>query len=224
MKDLCLHPGRKLLTVLCLFLTPSLLKAQQAAFTYNATPVNLCMPVSVAFHNTSTGTPLSLVWDFGNGRSSREQHPVVSFETPGPVTVTLTAYYANSTSSVSQSLTIYPKPVVDFTVDRPDACGAYTATFTDLTPGGRQRTWDFGDGTPPVVTSSATIQHQYTRIDTFDVSLTVSNANGCTQTLRKEGFIQLAAPVIDISNTGLQGCILSMPASMPPSAPSTTMS
>lgn len=207
MKNLCLRHSRRLLTVLSLFSSPLLLKAQQAAFTYSATPVNLCAPMSVAFHNTSTGTPLSLVWDFGNGRSSREQHPVISFETPGPVTVTLTAYYANSTSSVSQSLTVYPKPVVDFTVSNRYACGTYTATFTDLTPGGQQRTWDFGDGTPPVTTSSATVQHQYTRIDTFDVSLTVSNANGCTQTLRKEGFIQVAAPVIDPGNTGLQGCI-----------------
>lgn len=207
MKDLCIQHGRKLLTVLSLFLSPVVLKAQQAAFTYSATPVNQCSPTSVAFQNTSTGTPLSLVWDFGNGRSSREQNPVVSFEAPGPVTVTLTAYYAENTSSVSQSLTIYPKPVVDFTVDNRNACGTYTATFTDLTPAGQQRTWDFGDGTPPVTTSAVTVQHQYTRIDTFDVSLTVSNANGCTQTLQKKDFILLAAPVIAISNLGLQGCI-----------------
>src|SRR5690606_20237933 len=105
MKNLCIHRGRQLLTVLSLLLSPVLLKAQQAAFTYNTTPVNLCAPVSVAFHNTSTGTPLSLVWDFGNGRSSREANPVISFDAPGPVTVTLTAYYSTNTSSVSQSLT-----------------------------------------------------------------------------------------------------------------------
>ncbi|MFD2885283.1 PKD domain-containing protein [Chitinophaga cymbidii] len=207
MKNLCMHHGRQLLTVLSLLLSPVLLKAQQAAFTYNATPVNLCAPVSVAFHNTSTGTPLSLVWDFGNGRSSREANPVISFDAPGPVTVTLTAYYSTNTSSVSQSLTIYPAPAVDFTVNNRYACGPYTATFTDLTPGGQQRTWDFGDGTPPVTTSAATVQHQYTRIDTFNVSLTVSNANGCTQTLRKEGFIQMAAPEISLSDIGLQGCV-----------------
>lgn len=207
MKDLCIRHGRKLLAVLSLLLSPAMLKAQQAAFTYDVTPVNQCSPVSVTFHNTSTGTPLSLVWDFGNGRSSREPDPVVHFDTPGPVTVTLTAWYAGSTSSVSQSLTIYPGPVVDFTVNNRYACGAYTAAFTDLTPGGVERTWDFGDGTPPVTTSAATVQHQYTGIDTFDVSLTVTNANGCVQTLRKEGFILLAAPEITVSNTGLQGCI-----------------
>lgn len=206
-RTLCVRRSRQLLTVLSLLVAPVVLKAQQAVFTYTAAPGSQCSPTTISFRNTSAGAPLSLVWDFGSGRTSREANPVITFDTPGPVTVTLTAYYANSTSSTSQSLTIYPKPVVSFSVDRRLACGNYTATFTDHTPGASQRTWDFGDGSAPVTTSANTVQHAYTRIDTFDVTLTVTNANGCTQSLQQKDYIAVAAPVITMNNTSLQGCV-----------------
>lgn len=199
--------SRLLLLLLCMLAAPAIIKAQQAGFTYTASPVSQCAPATFTFRNTSTGTPLSCLWDFGNGNTSNDLNPVITFPAAGAITVTLTAYYQNGTSSATQSLMIYAPPVPDFTVNTPIACGPYTATFTDLTPGGVQRVWDFGDGTPTVATNTPTVQHQFTRIDTFDVTLTVSNTNGCTKTLQKQGFIKLAAPVINISGTGLQGCV-----------------
>ncbi len=190
----------------CLSITPGALKAQQAAFTYTALPATFCAPATFTFQHTSTGSPLAVVWDFGNGRTSREQRPVVTFTEAGPVSVTLTAYYSAGNSSTTQSFTIYGEPAADFSVNKQAACGPYTAIFTDLTPGAQQRTWDFGDGTAPVTTSQATIQHQFTRIDTFDVKLTVTNTNGCTKTVVKKEFITIAAPVITVANTGTEGC------------------
>lgn len=199
--------SRLLLLLLCMLAAPAVIKAQQAGFTYTASPVSQCAPATFSFRNTSTGTPLSCLWDFGNGNTSNDLNPVIFFPTAGPVTVTLTAYYQNSTSSATQNLMVYAPPVPDFTVNTPVACGPYTATFTDLTPGGVQRVWDFGDGTPAVTTNLPTVQHQFTRIDTFDITLTVSNTNGCSKTLQKQNFIKLAAPVINVSGTGLQGCV-----------------
>ncbi|SIO16133.1 PKD domain-containing protein [Chitinophaga niabensis] len=199
--------SRPLLLLLCMLVAPAFIKAQQAGFTYTASPVSQCAPAVFTFRNTSTGTPLSCIWNFGNGNTSNDLNPVVTFPNAGPVTVTLTAYYPNSTSSATQNFVVYAMPVPDFSVNTAIACGPYTATFTDLTPGGVQRIWDFGDGTPTVTTNSSTVQHQFTRIDTFDITLTVSNTTGCTKTLKKQDFIKLAAPVINVSGTGLQGCV-----------------
>lgn len=186
------------------FLSPPMLKAQQAAFTYTASPASQCEGTTVSFRNISTGTPLSLHWDLGDGRSSRETHPTVHYSTPGTRTVTLTAYYPTGVTSSSQSILIYPAPEADFTADQQTACGAYTATFTDLTPGATQRVWDFGDGT---TATGNPVQHRYTSADTFNVTLTAINANGCTKTVRKEGFIKIAIPVIEITNGHvLEGC------------------
>lgn len=190
----------------CMAMSPGALKAQQAAFTYTAAPVTLCGPATFTFQQTGTGTPLSVVWDFGNGRTSREERPVITFTNPGPVSVTLTAYYSSGTSSTTQSFTIYGAPAADFSADRQIACGPYTATFTDLTPGGQQRTWDFGDGSAPVTTSQATVTHQYNRTDTFSVKLTVTNSNGCTNSVTKKDFIAIAAPQITVSGSALEGC------------------
>ncbi len=196
----------KNLFTLCLLAIPAAVKAQQAAFTYTASPATHCAPSTFTFRNTSTGTPLALVWDFGNGRGSREQNPEIAFPAAGPVTVTLTAYYPNNASSASQSFVVYAPPAADFSVNTPEACGPYTATFTDLTPGAQTRIWDFGDGTAPVTTGSSTIQHAFNRIDTFDISLTVINTNGCTQTAKKKGMIRIAAPAISLNSSVLQGC------------------
>lgn len=186
---------------------PGAARAQQAGFTYTVAPVSRCAPATVTLHNTSTGGALSYHWDFGDGRSSTQPNPTVIFNTPGPVTIKLTAYYTLATASATENLTIYPVPVVAFRVDKEESCGTYTATFTDETPGGAHRVWDFGDGTAPVATNSATVQHTFSKVDTFDVTLTVTNATGCTQTLREDDFIRISAPVINLAAGPLEGCV-----------------
>ncbi|WP_341841259.1 PKD domain-containing protein [Chitinophaga caseinilytica] len=186
---------------------PAGASAQQAGFTYTVAPVSQCAPATVTLKNTSTGGAASYLWDFGDGRSSTETDPKVTFNTPGPVSIKLTAYYTAATATATANFTIYPMPVVAFKVDKQKACGTYTATFTDETPGATVRTWDFGDGSAPVTSSAPTVQHTFSKIDTFDVSLTVTNSTGCTQTLRKDDFIMVSAPVITMNSTPQEGCL-----------------
>ncbi|MGX5820414.1 PKD domain-containing protein [Chitinophaga lutea] len=186
---------------------PVALLAQQASFTYTAAPQSQCTPTVISFRNTSTGNPVSISWNFGDGRSSTEQQPAITYSQPGPISVTLTAYYPGGVvATATQNFTIYPASQPAFTVDKAKACGPYTATFTDQTPGAQQRVWDFGDGSTPVTTSSATVQHQFARMDTFDVTLTVTNATGCTKSLRKEQFIIVAGPEVTLATPALEGC------------------
>lgn len=186
---------------------PGVANAQQAGFTYTVLPVSQCAPAKVTLKNTTTGSPLSVHWDFGDGRSSTEKEPEVIFNTAGPVTIKLTAHYAMATATSTANFTIYPVPEPAFSVNKEVSCGAYTAIFTDDTPGGSHRVWDFGDGSTPVSTNSATVQHTYTKLDTFDVTLTVTNATGCTKTLRKPDFIKISAPVITMGTAPLEGCV-----------------
>ncbi len=193
--------------IISLLAWPAAVRAQQAGFSYTAEPLSQCAPVKVAFQNTSTGSPLNYLWEFGDGRTSTETNPVITFTTPGPVSVKLTAYYTLATATATRNFDIYPVPAAAFSVDKQRGCGPYTATFTDNTPGGHHRTWDFGDGSAPVTTTDAVVQHQYTRVDTFDVKLTVVNATGCASTLAKTGYIMIAAPVITLNTAPLEGCI-----------------
>src|SRR5687767_14370997 len=89
--------------IISLLASPTLLHAQQAGFTYSAEPLSQCGPVKVTFQNTSTGSPLNYLWEFGDGRTSTETHPVITFVTPGPVSVKLTAYYPLATASATRN-------------------------------------------------------------------------------------------------------------------------
>lgn len=61
-----------------------------AEFTANATSGT--SPVEIAFTDSSTNTPTSWLWDFGDGYTSTEQNPVHNYTTAGTFDVTLTAY------------------------------------------------------------------------------------------------------------------------------------
>ncbi|GAA0523296.1 gliding motility-associated C-terminal domain-containing protein [Chitinophaga japonensis] len=198
-----------LTALLPLFLLTALyshpVKGQQANFVYNA-PAGQCSPAVIELQNTSTGYPLSYTWDFGNGTVAYTANAQATYTQPGTYRVTLTVQYANGTSEAWKEITIQPSPAVAFDVDVAAACQPYTANFTDHTPGAAVRTWDFGDGSTPVTTNSATVMHSYTRAGQFDVTLTVTNAFNCTQALTKPALINITVPAITLSGTNITGC------------------
>ena len=139
------------------------LLAQKADFTYTASPGSLCTPVTLTLKNTSTGSPVAYNWDFGDGRTSHDPDPQVTYTTGGPVKISLeTQYYVNGgiiSSTYWRDIVIGATPQVDFSADVTKSCKTYTANFTDATPGTASRTWDFVDGTF-VTTSNAYISHK----------------------------------------------------------------
>lgn len=58
-------------------------------------------PFTVAFYDTSTGSPNSWRWDFGNGYHSTAQNPTHTFTANGLPTVRLTAFVQTASSVVN---------------------------------------------------------------------------------------------------------------------------
>jgi len=60
-------------------------------------------------------------------------------------------------------------------------------TFTDLSSGSpTSYGWNFGDGSPPVSTTSKTVKHTYTVAGTYTITHQVTGAGGtttCTKTI-----------------------------------------
>jgi PKD repeat protein len=88
----------------------------------DASPTTGPAPLSVAFTDFSLGPPTSWLWQFGDGATSTEQHPVHVYTTPGLYSVTLTAtnaagsdtYTATDLVLVEESLPLAPfEPVAD---------------------------------------------------------------------------------------------------------------
>ena len=60
-------------------------------------------PLIVTFTDTSSGSPTSWLWDFGDGQTSEDQNPVHTYTEDGTYTVRLRAYIISDTTSLFPS-------------------------------------------------------------------------------------------------------------------------
>jgi len=155
----------------------------------------------VQFQDASAGTPSQWSWDLGNGNTSAQQNPGALYTAPGSYTIKLTVKNAGGADSVTKVnyITVYAQPVVDFSIAPTSGCAPVSVQFTDKSNPGSgtssQWTWDFGDGQ---LSSDQNPLHIYTTIDTFSVSLNVTNSFGCSNFLQKSA----AVVVNGITNPG----------------------
>lgn len=130
------------------------------------------------------------LWDFGDGATNTSSLTVThSYAVTGTYYVALTVTDDDGDSGVI-SYTVEVEPFsADFTGYPGVAVTPFTATLYDISAGQVvSRTWDFGDGTPPLTSSESFAEHRYETPGVYDVSLTVSGPSG-TDTRTRSGYI-----------------------------------
>jgi PKD repeat protein len=99
-------------------------------------------------------------------------------------TVTLTVTDGNQTSSNSQTITVYKKPVVDFSSSLEKVCTPEPAPFTAKATADEgtisDYLWDFGDGYTQH-SYGASVSHIYQAAQEPSVRLSVTDNHGCTK-------------------------------------------
>ncbi|WP_094226822.1 S-layer protein domain-containing protein [Methanolobus psychrotolerans] len=80
-----------------------------ASFTTNATGNEGPVPLIVQFNDTSTNSPTSWSWTFGDGGTSTSQNPVHTYNSIGTYNVTLTATNADGADTESKTIIVYSK-------------------------------------------------------------------------------------------------------------------
>jgi PKD repeat protein len=167
-------------------------------------PANICLDVPVSFQNTSSAPAVSSFWNFGDGTFSAQVNPIKTFLTPGTYNVTLVNQYTSCVDSITKTITVNNKPVVDFTVNDSTSCQApFTVQFTDLTVGAVSWSWDFGDGN---TSTQQNPSHTYSVVGNYTVSLSIMTASSCGNTLVKTAYIKIQ-PVSISLNVPAGGCI-----------------
>jgi PKD repeat protein len=73
---------------------------------FTASPTSGTAPLAVTFTDTSTGSPTSWSWDFGDGTTSTLQNPQHTYGTPGTYTAKLTATNAAGSSDATATITV----------------------------------------------------------------------------------------------------------------------
>ena len=167
------------------------------AFSVNDT----CQYLGITIDNQSSvndGTSLSYEWSFGDGSTSTDEIPSKSYDTEGEYTIWLKVTSSEgNVDSTSQTITIHPKPVVDFNYS--NECVNDQVSFVNqsfVTSGFNQYTWDFGDGESSTLGSP---NYTYDTEGDFEVELLALSNQGCTDTLSQ--FITIyALPILDFGD------------------------
>ena len=138
---------------------------------------------TVRFMDTSSGSPASWQWDFGDGTTSRERNPTHVYRTFGFRKVTLTASDGTGAKKLSRTLSVAPAEEgasFDFAPTTPGPGQA--VQFTDTTPGTPTAwSWNFGDGGTSSIKNPV---HVFAQAGTYTVFLAATTSSGPKQTNR----------------------------------------
>ena len=140
---------------------------------------NCALNTALTFNNNSTGTVTSSIWNFGDGTTSTLFSPTKTYTIAGTYTITYKISNGTCSDSISKTISLQAKPTASFTVNNNSQClSGNSFSFNNLSSGSIVAYhWNFGDNT------SSNLQHPiktYTTAGNYNVILTVTNANGCT--------------------------------------------
>lgn len=152
------------------------------------TTANLCFSDSASFTNTSSlvsTVGASFSWKFGDAKSSTRISPKHKYATSNTYSVEFIATSLDGCSdTATTSVTISPNPSSDFSLS--NTCKGDSSVFTNSSsiPNGFTPTysWSFGDGNSSAKTSP---KYLYGAIGSYNVALTSSLVNGCSNTAQK---------------------------------------
>lgn len=147
---------------------------------FKADFTTICPQTDLPFIDTSTGTGLSWLWDFGDGSTSTDQSPIHQYTaTSGSFSVKLVITdTVGCKDSVSRTNYItVKKPVPAFTVrDTSSICPLLETKFTFQGSDYESFYWDFGDGD---ISTLPNPNHFYNNYGTYEAKLYVVGYGGC---------------------------------------------
>jgi gliding motility-associated-like protein len=166
------------------------------------TPADGCAPYDAAFSNTSQGGA-QFYWTFGDGGSSTQSSPTHNYASPGTFTVKLVVVDSatcNVSDSMSEVITIHPKPLADFNPTPQPPSVNTPISFENLSSADAVRfLWDFGDGDTLATTSRAIVKHEYNQTKTYNACLTAWNEAGCADKICKD-VSNVVESAVDVPN------------------------
>lgn len=162
-------------------------------FTVN--PDNGCEPLEVQFTNNSWGDTDTWLWEFDDGGSSVEEHPLHEYRNlfgPGNLMydarlIAISPFNCRDTSTLP--ITVSPYIEASFAYDTVAECSPHEIVITDQSIGADIYSWDFGDGT---TSNSPGPQIFKTYINTtpfpvtYTITLRVDNVEGCFHEIQRE--------------------------------------
>ncbi|OUV76091.1 MAG: hypothetical protein CBC83_00995 [Flavobacteriales bacterium TMED123] len=165
-----------------------------------------CDSLMVEFNNLTIPNS-SVLWDFGDGGASSLNQAQHLYYNEGVYDVALFAessYGCKDTMQKKQYIK-FVYPAAEFTANKNTACFDEQINFINQSSGiGLSYLWDFGDG---ITSTNLNNTHSYNQNGMYDISLSVVDSFGCTNSLQKKAHIQVQEPIANFSvNTVSSNC------------------
>ncbi len=156
--------------------------------------VSICQGEQVTIGGSPTNIPgTSVLWSPAAGLSDpTASNPVVTATATTAYIVTVTS--DTCTSQDIMLVTLQGVAEAAFNVRLEPACDGMRAFFTDLSSGGSEWLWDFGDG---ATSTEQNPQHFFAYGQPLTVTLTVTDGLGCTSTLTQTFDVAAFADLVD---------------------------
>ena len=162
-----------------------------------------CTNTTITLIDTSANAT-SWLWNLGDGTTSTQQNPAHVYNTTSPNFIITQTVSDTMGCSSSISTSIYSNFIAPALVSESEVCGLDTLQFYTSMQNYASYLWDFGDNTTSTAVNPS---HSFTQEGTFQVSLTVTDNNGCAQTFQVNPPITVSMPVADFStSTSRQAC------------------
>ncbi len=135
----------------------------QAKFSYSTNGLE------VSFKNQSTNAQ-SYSWNFGNGKTSTQKDPTITYTSAGTYSVSLVASNGDKTDTYKQNVTVSEKqPVASFSYKTEHPL---KVVLTNNSSNATSYLWNFGDGTTSTEKSPT---HRYNGKGVYKITLTAKN-------------------------------------------------
>jgi PKD repeat protein len=166
-----------------------------------------CNNNTTLLENTSNPLPPQANWYINNVLVATGNAYDYTPNTTGIKKITLVNNFVGCIDSAQQTMVVRQDvPVPNFTVSRRrSVCAPFTTTFSPsfIVPMGATLKWNFGDGN---TSTDANPTHTYQQFGEFDVSLTITNKEGCEKGVNQIRAIQIVDPTFSSFNTN-RGCV-----------------
>jgi PKD repeat protein len=182
--------------------TKTNIQVTKADFVINA--ITNCNPATIILADSSINA-ISWQWNFGDGSTSNLQNPSHTYTVDGLYDIELIVESSSGCFDTLKLDTVVSvlTSTASFIADSTSGCAPLFVSFADGSLNAVDWQWDFGDGS---YSSLQNPSHIYSLPGKYSVSLIVTNANGCVDTLIINDYINVYGALPNFSISTTNGC------------------
>lgn len=160
------------------------------------TATDVCFGEETSFSFTTNSGATSWLWDFGNGQTSTDQNPSITYGNSGEFNVILYLTGGCLNDTVIDTTLVFEPANAAFTYEPEIPTTRTDIQFVYNGSGATDFLWDFGNGE---LGSGIRPSQLFGEEGTYDVTLITTDANGCSDTITQTIEV-LLQPVIYFPN------------------------